>query len=156
MKSYFKIFILIIFLFSCSKKLVHIQGASSTLLLSMERTACYGTCPQYIISIYNNGLIKYEGQMFVEKIGCFYSTLSEDVVKDIKFALNDVQFFEFKNIYTATVTDVPSVILEVNLSSKNHKVIDRFNGPEELKKLQKFVDLISDRVEKWNLCDVVE
>ena len=156
MKSYFKIFILIVFLFSCSKKLVNVEGASSTLLLSMQRTACYGTCPQYTISIYNNGLIKYEGKMFVDKIGCFYSTLSQDLIEDIKFALNEIQFLEFENIYTASVTDVPSVILEVNMSSKNHKVIDRFNGPEELKKIQKFIDVISERVDPWNLCDAVE
>ena len=50
----------------------------------MTRTACYGTCPQYKITIYHHGLVRYEGKMFVDKIGCFEAMLSDRLIHEIK------------------------------------------------------------------------
>ena len=52
------------------------------------------------------------------------------------------------------MTDVPSVILEVNLDSKSYQVVDRFNGPKSLKEFQKFIDFIINSIMKWDLCDI--
>jgi len=119
----------------------------------MTRTACYGTCPQYSISLYDNGLVRYEGKMFVDKIGCFTAKISSTLIDDFKSALYDVKFFEFKNEYDAYVTDVPSVILEVTLDTKTHKVVDRFNGPVELKRLHKQIDSIVNNIQEWTECN---
>ena len=41
-----------------------------------QRTACYGTCPQYKISIYSDGLVMYDGVRFVDRIGCYSGFLN--------------------------------------------------------------------------------
>jgi len=130
-----------------------INHTSSLPIVVMKRTACYGTCPQYTISMYNNGLIKYEGKMFVDKIGCFTAMISSTLIDQFKSSLYDVEFFAFKNEYDAYVTDVPSVILKVTLDAKTHQVVDRFNGPVELKRLQKQIDNIANDIEEWTECD---
>ena len=139
-------------LFSCSQQYIPFSNAGP--LLVMKRTACYGTCPQYTISIYNNGLVRYNGKMFVDKIGCFESSLSDKLINNIKLELNNVQFFTFQNEYDAHVTDVPSIILQVSLKGKKHEVIDRFNGPLELKRVHKMIDDIVDSLEEWNQCEL--
>ncbi len=136
--------------YCCSSKSHLLNNNTQSLpLLVMERTACYGTCPQYIITIYNNGTIEYEGKMFVSKIGCFFSFLSKDILSDIKSEFSTSQFFSFEKEYDSNITDIPSVILEVHLGSKNHRVIDRFNGPKKLKNLQNLIDSVGSAVIDW-------
>ncbi|MBE37240.1 MAG: hypothetical protein CMP50_01040 [Flavobacteriales bacterium] len=151
MKLHVVLFIFL--LFSCSQKHIIVNHNTLSPILIMNRTACYGTCPQYSISLYDNGLVRYEGKMFVDKIGCFTATISSTLIDDFKSALYDVKFFEFKNEYDAYVTDVPSVILEVTLDTKTHKVVDRFNGPVELKRLHKQIDSIVNNIQEWTECN---
>ena len=84
------IFLSILFLFSCFNPLL-LQHEEP--FFTMQRTACYGTCPQYTVSIYHNGKITYNGDLFVDKIGCFSSFISEQEVAAIKFLLDDIDFF---------------------------------------------------------------
>ena len=150
-----RLYILIIILsFYCCTSKSHLlkNNTQSLPLIVMERTACYGTCPQYIISIYNNGTIEYEGKMFVSKIGCFFSFLSEDILNMIKSEFIASQFFSFENEYNSNITDIPSVILEAHMGSKNHRVIDRLNGPKKLKNLQNLIDSVGSTVIDWQDC----
>ena len=122
-------------------------------LVTMTRTACYGTCPQYTISIYDNGLIKYDGKLFVDKKGCFYSKIPKSFINLLITKIKTIYFFDLNTNYDAPMTDFPSVIVEVNLASNHHKITDRFSGPEKLKELQLFIDSISNSVIAWQLCD---
>ena len=119
-------------------------------LITMRRTACFGTCPQYTISIYDDGTINYEGKLFVEKIGNFHSNIPVSLVQKIKSKLEEINFFSFKEQYDSPITDVPSVIIQVSINGKTHKVIDRFRGPNELKYFQNFIDSISESVIDWD------
>ena len=143
--------VLIIFFTSCfSPTLLE----SSKPFLVMKRTACYGTCPQYMISIYNDGLIIYNGKLFVDRIGCFSSVISMNQMDSIKMLLNDIEFFSLKEEYLSPITDVPSVILEINIDGKSHKVVDRIEGPDELKQCYIFIDSIAESVSNWSDCQI--
>jgi len=122
----------------------------------MRRTACYGTCPQYEISIYDNGLIKYDGKAFVDKLDCFQAMLHESVMIAIKSKIKSVNFFSLDNEYVSPITDIPSIIVEVNLGQGIHKVTDRLNGPKELKTLHSFIDSIHDSITTWETCNNLE
>ena len=122
----------------------------------MRRTACYGTCPQYGVSIYNNGFIKYNGKAFVDKLGCFQAMLNDSILTAVKLKIESVNFFTFDSAYISPITDIPSIIIEVNSAKGSHKVIDRLNGPKELKNLQSFIDSICERVVTWETCNTLE
>tara|TARA_B100000700_G_C14990740_1_gene831181 strand:+ start:1287 stop:1688 length:402 start_codon:yes stop_codon:yes gene_type:complete len=122
----------------------------------MKRTACYGTCPQYEISIYNNGLIQYDGKAFVDRLNCFQAILDENLIVRIKEKLENVNFFDFEQEYISPVTDIPSVILKVNLGQGAYTVVDRLNGPKELKSLHSFIDSIYTDVITWENCNTLD
>ena len=145
--------VLIIFFTSCfSPNLLE----PSEPFLVMKRTACYGTCPQYKISIYNDGLIIYNGKLFVDRIGCFSSMISMHQIDSITSLLNDIDFFSLKEEYLSPITDVPSVILELNIDGKSHKVVDRIEGPDKLKKCYILIDNITESIANWSDCQVLE
>ena len=42
------------------------ENVFSDLVITLERTACHGTCPIYKLTIEGNGTVIYEGQDFVQ------------------------------------------------------------------------------------------
>jgi len=141
--------IAILLLFSCAQ--INVRQSSEPLIV-MQRTACYGQCPQYKVSVYRNGTISYEGKLFVDKIGCFSATIPLNKVKKIKSVLEELDFFILDSLYKAPMTDIPSVITEVVINNKKHKVIDEYKGPKELKNLYYLIDSITDSVSDWTDC----
>ncbi len=144
-----------VYFISCSttSSLINQLNVENLPLVIMTRTACYGTCPQYTISIYDNGLIQYDGKLFVDKKGCFYAKISQSFIDRLITKITTIDFFDLNINYDAPMTDLPSVIVEVNLASNHHKITDRFSGPEKLKELQIFIDSISNSVIEWQLCN---
>lgn len=138
------------FFISCS---INLKPTLDTVpIVKMKRSACYGTCPQYTVTIYEDGLIVYNGVRFVKRIGCFFSHLESDQVEVIISQIKSMSFFELKNIYLSPVTDIPSVITEVCLDGKSHKVVDRLEGPENLKNFYTQLDSLIDSIPTWKVC----
>ena len=146
------IFLSIVFFISCFNPRI-LQTEEP--FFSMQRTACYGTCPQYRISIYHHGKITYNGKLFVDKIGCFSSFISDNEVNAIKLLLDDIDFFSLEKEYISSMTDIPSVVTEIYLDGKRHKVVDRLEGPKSLKKCYLVIDSVIDAIENWSDCDLL-
>lgn len=139
------IIIIVSTLVSCKPKQKTTNTSSvedTTVFIKMQRTPCYGKCPNYTVEISNNGKVNYFGKMFVDYEGQHYSTISSADVDLIKAKINEVNFFELKDKYDSPATDIPSTIFEVTLNKHFKKITNRHNGPPELKDLEKLVEEI--------------
>lgn len=125
----------------------------TTVFLKMQRTPCYGKCPNYTVEISNNGRVNYFGKMFVDFEGQHYGNISTTDVELIKTKIKEVNFFELKDKYDSPATDMPSTIFEATINNQFKKITNRHNGPPELKDLEKLVEEI---VYKSNLKKVQE
>lgn len=115
-------------------------------LASIERTACYGQCPMYKATFFDNGEVKYVGRRFVEKIGTYRFLLSTEEVLEIKKKITEYDYFGLDSLYPTPISDFPSCITEASLNGKLKKVIDRRNPPANLKDFEHFLDsLLKDR-----------
>lgn len=127
--------------FSCKTKETVIKvNTPPTLFVKMQKTPCYGQCPNYELEIYDNGDVTFKGKMFVDFIGLYKSTISNSEIETIKNKIVEVNFFELDSLYDSPATDIPSCIIEVTLDNKSKKIIDRRYGPEELKDLEKIIE----------------
>lgn len=115
----------------------------------MKRTACFGTCPIYNVTIMNGGIVYYEGKNFVDKIGMYHTTLDNTSLQKIKDKIVAINYFSFQDEYTSPITDVPSVYTTVQLDGKIKTIHDRHKGPKELDELYALVDEILDGC-KWS------
>ena len=111
-----------------------------SLFITMERTPCLGMCPSYLIQIYNTGRVEYEGRTFAKKEGKHTKTLSKDAMDEITNMIREIGFFNLEDKYDAQVTDIPSCIISVNLDGKKNKILDRYEGPNSLRNLEKLID----------------
>lgn len=105
-----------------------------------KRTACYGTCPTYDITIYQNGLLTYHGIRFTEKEGHWYTTISKAEISDLKQRFNEANFQNFEESYPPkgeAPTDLPSCMI----THANKTVKTKWGKiPDQLTALQLHID----------------
>ncbi len=118
------------------------------LLISMMRTACYGTCPIYNVQIYNSGRVQYEGKNFVDRIGSYHTTFDIASLQKLQDKIRSINYFSFQDKYDSPITDLPSVITEVHLDGQVKKIEDRHKGPKELDELYAEIDALLAEA-KW-------
>ncbi|MEM7659213.1 MAG: DUF6438 domain-containing protein [Bacteroidota bacterium] len=111
--------------------------------LILTRSGCKGRCPSYVLFVDREGNVAYEGQMFVPNVGQFTKTISSKEVKAIYEAIEAADFWEREARYDdPNIMDLPTSSLEVRKSGTTHKVVCRFNVPQEMVDLMTAIDTI--------------
>lgn len=126
------------------------EQALSTVSFSMEKTACFGRCPVYTLTI-NGATHKatYVGTQNVDKTGTHQKDISDETLKSLKDAFDKAKFMEMKDEYNKPqVTDLPSTYVSYTDAGKTKKIRDRYEAPVELKNLEKLLEEIGNS-EGW-------
>lgn len=131
----------------CQTKKVDVKNLDKNgqVIVQFARQACFGKCPIYNFSVYENGLLVYNGERFVEKEGAFYQVLSKSIVKDLVDTFEKSSFQTFSETYpidNSAPSDLPSVLLSYRNKAGKVKKVSSKGGqtPEELILLQSKVD----------------
>ncbi len=117
-----------------------------SVLLTIERTPCFGQCPEYSAMITTSGRCYYLGENFVNRLGAYHGKMDSDKLEELQQEIDRIQFFEFLSKYDKPVTDVPTVFVEVHRNGKVHRVMDRMGAPAELKAFEKYIDRLLETV----------
>ncbi|HEX8891081.1 MAG TPA: DUF6438 domain-containing protein [Pyrinomonadaceae bacterium] len=107
--------------------------------VTLERTACYGTCPIYKVTLSSDGTIIYEGERFVQMMGTYKGTAyGFDRLAKLILAEN---YFNLKDEYTRPITDMPSAVTSVVRGGKRKTIVDYAGtGPVELWGIEMVID----------------
>ncbi|OUV72856.1 MAG: hypothetical protein CBC83_06680 [Flavobacteriales bacterium TMED123] len=136
--------ILLFALFACgsSKKSIKskVKKEKRELIITLERTACYGTCPIYKIEIYSDGSAFYHGERFVDYLGDYEFSVSKKTTNYILKRAVEIGFFEMEDKYTANITDLPKTIVFIQKDKQKKKIIDYYGAPKKLKEFESLVD----------------
>lgn len=92
------------------------------LVITLERTACFGTCPIYSLTVYGDGRVEYDGEMFVAVEGRQSATISPEQVQALVTTLEEADYFNLSDDYSAPATDLPSTITSVTLGGKTKTI----------------------------------
>jgi len=106
----------------------------------MEKTTCYGECPAYKFDVYPDGEVTYTGHKFVDRLGQYKGKISEDQLSELKTAFDQAGFFDFANVYSASLTDLPTTFIYYDNGKQNSKITDYYGAPEALKSLEQFIE----------------
>ena len=123
-----------------TQEIEQITPEKEGLLLTLERTPCFGMCPTYKYSIFSTGRVIYKGTKNIDKIGSYSIQLTKVQISEIKSLIKSNNIFGLKNKYDSNVTDIPSTLLIITLDGKKKKIYDRHGAPKELKDFEKFID----------------
>jgi hypothetical protein len=125
-----------------NEKAPETNTVQESLFLTMERTPCFGRCPNYKITIMNTGKVFYNGIKDTEKIGQYTKVLSAKQLAEIQTKMDEINLFEMNNKYDSNITDIPAVALFVIYKGTKNKIFDRYGAPKELKEFEKLIDSI--------------
>ena len=64
---------------------------------TLIKTACYGSCPIYEMTIYSNLVVEFSGERFVNNIGKFTSRIAQSDLQNLQDAFSENEFFELED-----------------------------------------------------------
>ena len=125
---------------------------SAEVMATLERTACYGWCPIYKLTVRRDGRVEYSGDEYVKIRGSANGQLTMGQVAELDRAFSRAHYFDLADTYTKyDATDAPSVKSSYRLAGRT-KSIEHYGGdmhaPEALSTLEESIDSIVG-VEQW-------
>jgi hypothetical protein len=138
----------LLILFVLGGALVSAQESDSPTAITLERTACFGTCPVYSVSILEDGTVLYNGSDFVAVTGEQTSQIEPEKVQQMVEAFEAAGYFEWDEAYdTQTVTDLPTITTSVTHDGETHQIV-RYAGdqsaPLALPFLENWIDTVAN------------
>ena len=114
----------------------------------IQRTACFGSCPIYTLTVFEDGHAEYFGKKFAPREGRWTTNVLPELMDQLMNFANEIGYFELDNVYDKeAVTDVPSTITSLRTSEGLKTVVNRFEAPEELQRFEKYFDDLFNDVE---------
>ena len=107
--------------------------ATAVPVITLERTVCYGTCPAYKLTIFDDGKVVYEGKDFVKQKGKAEGHITKRELEELVREFERINYFSLDDYYVddrncpEIWTDNPSAITSLNSNGKTKK-IDHYYG----------------------------
>jgi hypothetical protein len=111
------------------------QDIPQDLMITLGRSVCYGTCPEYKLTIAADGAVVFEGGRFVKWEGkTIKSAISHNQLGQLMAEFDKVNFFSLEDDYTGNsrlcdeyIADGPSASISIRINGKS-KTIRRNDG----------------------------
>jgi hypothetical protein len=117
--------------------------AQDPLRITMTRTACFGTCPVYTVTMRADGSVSYEGTSHVRVTGKHAWTIEPIAVLTLARDIEKAGFFDMKDVYTAPVTDLPTTTVTLAMGARSKTIKDYHGAPAALKEIEAQIDKVS-------------
>ena len=136
------------------------RSSAGAIEITLQRTPCFGTCPEYTVTLRDDGTVTYSGRQFVRVPGEHTWKIDPAAVRALAREMEAAGFFDLQDTYTARITDNPTTYTTLTIGSRSKKVQDYVSGPPRLKDIEKKIDEVSG-VRKYiapegKLLDVVD
>src|SRR5689334_12457571 len=96
--------------------------------ITLQRTACFGACPVYTVTIHEDGTVEYNGEKFVDVEGEQTLNIGADAFNELMQVIDDVGYFDWDDEYTdMTVTDQSYIMTSVTRDGET-KTINHYLG----------------------------
>ena len=111
------------------------EGVDSNLVISLQRTACFGQCPVYKVEIFKDGTVKYKGTAYIKKRGQHEAVATMSFIKSVQQKAVVINYMALSDKYPQgdnMITDIPSTISYIRIGEEGKMIINNFDAPKEL------------------------
>ncbi|MBN8607943.1 MAG: hypothetical protein J0L81_13590 [Caulobacterales bacterium] len=122
----------------------------------LERTPCFGFCPDYRVTISGDGGVLFEGRRFVNVTGEQHGQISPAEVEALLARFDAIGFDELRSEYRGQMTDLPTTTITLTRNGRSKSVLD-YGGvsagmPRAVRELQDEIDRVAG-TSRWVLRD---
>lgn len=115
-------------------------------LATIQRTSCFGKCPMYKATFFDNGEVTYVGKRFVENVGTYTTLISVEDLESIRTMAEEVDYFGMEDAYPTPVADFPKCLTSFHLNGKDKNILNGENAPHGLISFERHLDgLLKER-----------
>lgn len=123
--------------------------------IEMKKGGCFGTCPVYTLTIYENGIASFEGMRDTEKLGLHTKKLSKKDYKGIKHAFQTSNFFTLDDNYPSNVSDLPKIAISYHQNGQSKTVTGDLGRPQIVVSLENILTQVAES-EGWTLKEAAQ
>lgn len=117
--------------------------APPAIQISLSRTACFGTCPEYTVAMTGDGSVTYNGKKYVRIEGVHTWRIDPAAVRALADEMVKDGFFDLQDSYSAPITDNPTVYTTLLLDGRYKQIRDYIAGPPALKAIEHRIDVVA-------------
>lgn len=132
-----RFFFLLLLLAACnsSKKGFEINDTPPSAVLEMRKGICFGTCPVYIITVFDNGMMHYMGERYVDKLGLYQKQLSRTEYDQLIEAFDNADVWQYPDKYDSDIPDLPSTRISYFKKDSNKTILWKNKAAPPLRQL---------------------
>ena len=91
------------------------SAPEDTLLVALQRGACFGACPQFVCTVYKTGLAVYEGERNVKKTGTWKARISPSELEALRGLIRTYHMEQKDTVYINKYpADYPAYFITVS------------------------------------------
>jgi Domain of unknown function (DUF6438) len=117
--------------------------------ISLERGACFGSCPIYKVTLRSDGTATYDGERFVDRIGEYQAQIDLNDYSRLAGFVERAGFLEWNDEYVnENITDLPNYYLTV-VADGATKTVHQYgvDEPPDFWVIAALVDFLADRTD---------
>jgi hypothetical protein len=126
--------------------------------ITLDRSACFGNCPSYTLSIGGDGTVAYVGRQYVNVAGTASSQIPVSSVQELADEMYRANYFGLTVPETCPqgiASDFPTVVTSLTIEGNTHMVVhDHGNqcAPAALTTLEDRIDAVAGSAQ-WVACN---
>ncbi len=133
------------------------QDAPDDVVIKLERTSCFGSCPVYTVSLDARGGVTWLGEKFVRVEGQRTDRVQPSRIAALLTTADRIGFFNLSDRYRTIrnpdgsetmVTDLPTTFVTITRGGRTKRVEDYIGAPAGLKDLERQIDETA-RTKRW-------
>lgn len=105
------------------------QPIPADTLITLERSVCYGTCPDYKLTVSADGTVTFEGREYVKAKGVVKGSIPPEKLRQLIALFDEAKYFSLNDKYETEKdgcpevwTDNPSVVTSIRINGKSKSV----------------------------------
>ncbi len=153
MKKLIFIFFLGLFTQACSTIKLETNPDKVSPSIVYSKGACFGKCPIFTLTIYNSGLVKFNGRRYTGMDGKHEKQLDKKQYVSLIKKFRENRFWRFDDIYGMDLVDAPTITISFSDKGKNKTVKGKGGFPDKLKELAALLDNLVVDKDSWIMVD---
>jgi hypothetical protein len=96
---------------SCVTDVRKIRLEELNKVVEISKGSCYGRCPVFTLTIYQDGIASYLGERFTDRMGLYVKRLDKEVFANLEKEFREANLWQYQNVYKSRIADLQSVTL---------------------------------------------
>ena len=118
-----------------------------------SKGSCFGKCPIFTLTVYNSGLVKFNGRRYTGMDGKHEMQLDKKKYAEIVNKFRENRFWRFNDTYDMDLVDAAMTTVSFSDKGKNKTVKGKSGFPDKLIELTKELDKLVKDKESWVMVD---